>query len=175
MIMVVNKPLGVDALTKVVAEVLGIVKLADEPGNRANPLARDDVEFEVLTALLRDAWVDRTYFDLASLARMSVPHLDGRLSELVAIRKSEDSFALWREALSRALAQLVRIPEDDEDWQHDATDIIYAELEPLRKQVIRKNARSDALSTLNKGVSAMLIAGAGVGLDGPQGAVYPRD
>lgn len=153
--------IGADELDEMILEVLGIVRLADQLHNQANPLARDEYEFKVMTAMLRAAWINREYFDLASLARMSVPSLDGKIGDLVAIRQSEESFALWREALSRAIMELARIPDDRSDWRRDAAEIVYSELEPLRQKVIRSNSRSNALSALHRGESAMLIGGAG--------------
>ena len=143
-------------------DVLGTLSLADAFAGRANPLARDELEFKIMTAVLRAAWIDRTYFDLASLARMSIPNLNGKVADLVAVRQSDESFALWREALSRAVAQLTRLPEDLPDWQRDATEIIYSELEPLRQRLLRANSRSNALSVLKKGTSTLLIGGAGI-------------
>jgi hypothetical protein len=143
-------------------EVTRIMALSDRLLDRINPLARSEIEFEILTAVLRDTWIDRTYFTLTSLARISVPHLDGKINELVTVRQSEESFAHWRDALSNAIAQLGRIPDQDDNWQQDATDIIHTELEPVRQEVARANSSSRALSALRKGTSSMLIAGAGV-------------
>ena len=151
-----------DDFTSAAFEVTRIMSLSDRLLDRINPLAHDETEFEILTKVLRDAWIDRTYFTLTSLARISLPHLDGKINELVAVRQSEESFAHWRDALSNAVAQLERIPDQDDNWQQDATDIIHAELEPVRQQVARANSSSRALSALRKGTSSMLIAGAGV-------------
>jgi hypothetical protein len=136
--------------------------LSDRLQNRVNPLALSETEFEILGAVLREAWIDRSYFTLTSLARMALPNLSANISELIAVRNSEESFALWREALSKAIVQLERIPDEDENWQRDATDIVFAELEPLREQIMRANSRSRTFSALQRGTSSMLIAGAGV-------------
>jgi hypothetical protein len=154
--------IGADRLGEAIFEVMGTIALSDEYSNRFNALARDELEFKIMTSVLRAAWADHAYFDLTALARMSVPNLQGKIGDLVAIRQSEESFSLWREALSRAIMRLAALPDDRVDWQRDATDVVYSELEPLRRNIILANSRSNALAALNKGMSAMLIGGAGV-------------
>jgi hypothetical protein len=77
--------IGSNALDWIVFETLSTLSLADMLIGRANPLARDEFEFKVMTAVLRAAWIDRTYFDLSSLARMSIPNLNGASSRSDAL------------------------------------------------------------------------------------------
>jgi len=154
--------LGEHAFEGIVSEVVGLLEFSQAHPGFANPFARFEEEFVILAALLREAWTDRIYFDMTSLARISVPNLQGKSRDLIAVRQSEESFALWRDALSRAIMRLSIIPDDNTDWQRDAREVMAAELEPLVEKVLRDNARSRALATFKKGVSAMLIAGAGV-------------
>jgi hypothetical protein len=144
-----------------VRDVMGLIEFTRGIGGRVNPMARSSIEYEVMAILMREAWRDRKFFDLTALASLAVPRIQGAVKELVAIRQSDEAFALWRQSLASAITQLNRIPVDDENWQEDANGIIYAELEPMRSKISRTVAKSPLLSSLQTGTSRMLLAGVG--------------
>jgi hypothetical protein len=124
-------------------------------------MACNDYEYKMMTSLLHQAEVDRKFWTLATLTQMNVPQLQGKIDELVTIRRSDDTFNLWREALSTALVQVQRIPHDRDKWQEDANAVLFSELEPLRLKLQRAASKSPVLSAVYMGASKISIAGAG--------------
>ena len=152
---------GGNGLDETLIDVINVVRLAAWSQGRANAMACNDYEYKVMTSLLREAEVDRKYWTLATLTQMNVPRLQGKIDELVTIRRSDDAFNLWREALSTALVQIQRIPRDRDKWQEDANSVLFSELEPLRLKLQRAASKSPVLTAMHMGASKISIAGAG--------------
>ena len=148
-----------EAIVECVAGGIFLVRQFD---GRAHPMAYGRQEFEVMASLLRRTSIDQRYLDLTTLASLNLPRIEGRASELVAVRRSNEDFALWRDALSRALSQIEKISENDESWQADAIAVMHAELTPLRERLQRATKRSPALAALQAGVSGISIGGLGI-------------
>jgi hypothetical protein len=167
-----------DLMLQVLLETMGSVRLARSFRGKVQPLARSEAESVALQAILEDAAAstpDLRNMHLRKLAGMAVPSLSPKISELVAVRRSNEDFAAWRDALTVALSQIEQIKEEDERWVAQASSIVDAELEAVRERVNAAVKRSPALESLRVGTAGFALAGLGalVGAAAGGGKVLP--
>lgn len=111
---------------------------------------------------------DRRVLQLPKLAALELPSLELRREDLLAVRRSSDAFAEWRQHLGAALSQVELLPDSDA-WQRDARAIIADELVPYAGRVRSETTRSSALANSVVGMKQFAISGiaaAGAGLVG---------
>jgi hypothetical protein len=111
---------------------------------------------------------DRRVLQLPKLAALELPSLKLRREDLIAVRRSSDAFAEWRQHLGTALSQVELLPDTDA-WQREARAIIADELVPYAGRVRSETARSSALANSVVGMRQLAVSGisaAGAGLVG---------
>ncbi|MGD9959337.1 hypothetical protein [Nocardioides sp.] len=117
---------------------------------------------------------DRRALQVPKLAALELPALKMHVPDVVAVRRSSEAFAEWRQRLGVALSQVELLPEGD-GWQLQARAIIADELTPYTERVRAEASRSTALSKAVVGMKEMAISGIGgaVGeiIGGPTGAI----
>lgn len=130
----------------------------------------------VAVGLMQQASVaaDRRALQVPKLAALELPDLKMHVHDVVAVRRSSDAFAEWRQRLGEALGQVELLPEGD-GWQQEARAIIADELTPYTERVRAEASRSTALSKAVVGMKEMAITGIGGAVggiaDGPSGAI----
>jgi hypothetical protein len=128
------------------------------------PLVRSRAESTVLQAMFEltaTEMPDLRRIHLQKLASMTIPTLEIKVNELVAVRRHSEDFARWRTALSTALAQVQQLKEEDETWASQASAIVNSELEVVREQVQAEVERSPALASMRSGTAGFALAGLG--------------
>lgn len=111
---------------------------------------------------------DRRVLQVPKLAALELPSLRLHTQDLVAVRRSSDTFGEWREHLGAALSQVELLPESDR-WQRDAHAIIVDELTPYAERVRVETKRSSALSASVIGMKQLAVAGIGTAVGGMAG------
>ena len=107
---------------------------------------------------------------ISKLTALPVPLLYGKVSDLIAIRKSDEVFANWREALAVALTQVGDVPgEAEREWQQQASAVVHAELEPFRRVFQDAAETSPALKAMQGGVASLGIEAIGAGVGAAMG------
>lgn len=142
-----------DFLERVLPLILGTTKLALQrmSEGKANPLTRTAAEREFVNALLSATGIgDRRRPLVDSLARLPVPDFVNDPKLLVQLRNSDHKFAHWREALGNALTQLGEMPDTAD--LHQASDIVWAELQSTSTDIRTSVGKSSALSAARQGV-----------------------
>jgi hypothetical protein len=153
-----------DLVFQVVAETLGSVGLVAHLRGRVQPLVRSESESIVLQAILHEALAampDLRHILLHKLAGMTVPSLGSKVDELVAVRRSSEDFAAWRDALAAALAQVEKLRDGDEQWSRQAAAIVDTELGAVRERIHAVTSRSPALAALRVGTAGFALTGLG--------------
>lgn len=144
------------------------------PGS-ISPWFLNERQSRVAADLIQRASVvaDRRALQIPKLAALELPALRMHLPDVVAVRRSSDAFAEWRQQLAAALSQVELLPETD-GWQREARSIIADELTQYTERVRSEASRSTALSNAVVGMKQMAISGIGgaVGelIGGPTGA-----
>ena len=129
-------------------------------GNLAHPLARSELDERVMYSLLHSTAEARRLSRLSKLARLRVPRMGGGdLGTLVTLRRSNESFALFRTHLGSALDQVAPINEDDEDAVIEASRIVSSELSDGLVAVQAEIRRSPAMQAIRGGLVGMGVTG----------------
>nr|WP_246289731.1 hypothetical protein [Nocardioides marinus] len=137
---------------------------------RTTPWFISGRQASAMDSLLQSAGrsVDGRGVHLPALAALKLPSMALRTPELIAVRRSSDTFAEWRQQLRTALEQVQLLPES-ETWQSDARAVIADELTPYTERLRGETSRSSALSASVTGMKQLVITGLGGAVGGLAG------
>lgn len=137
---------------------------------RTTPWFISDRQASAMDSLLQSAGrsLDGRGVHLPALAALKLPSMALRTPELIAVRRSSDTFAEWRQQLRTALEQVQLLPES-ETWQADARAVIADELTPYTERLRGETSRSSALSASVTGMKQLVITGLGGAVGGLAG------
>lgn len=138
--------------------------LARWPG-QLHVVTRSNAEDMVLRLALGHAYSrtapDHRRVRLQKLLAVGLPDFATSLPGLVEIRKNDEDFQRWRNALTNALNDIAEISDADESWRSQASEILAGELAPIKADLEKAVSRSRALSSFRAGTKKVVLAGAG--------------
>jgi hypothetical protein len=112
---------------------------------------------EVIRAFLQRPVTDHRQVNLQKLAALHVPTITG-IDNVVALRKSSEDFAQWRNRLGEALTYVGELGEDDESVD-EAAELVYSQLSDGLSQVQKAVKMSPALRAARGGLAGFAING----------------
>lgn len=140
----------------------------DMYGQNVHKLFRSTGERAVFEQILGAAapYIDSRQVGLSNLAMLSVPSFAPDLKSLVAVRRSSEAFAEWRQLLGNVLSTVEIGPALDDQRVRQIFATVQDGLSPLTERIKRASKRSPALSALQTGVTGFgvsaIAAGAGL-------------
>lgn len=145
------------ALQVAFTALVGASRLA--ASSKGHLLARSSLERRLIEAFVGHAARAERHLRLATLAAFDIPLFDLGTQDLVALRRNEEQFAVWRQALGQALATARGIAEDNEQAVRRATSVVGEELQSSYAELVKCNSQSPLLSTVLKERRGFAIAG----------------
>ena len=137
---------------------------------RTTPWFITEHQTRIMEDLVQEAThgIDRRALQLPKLAALELPSLELHTPDLIAVRRSSDTFAAWRQQLGTALSQVELLPDSDA-WQREARAIIADELTPYTERLLSETSKSSALSSAVTGMKQLAVAGIGGAVGGLAG------
>jgi hypothetical protein len=155
-------PSTIGRVARLGTQLGGTVELARK--RLATPLARNAIEEVAWSRLIAGHRIDERVTSLQKLSRIQLPQFRPDTKLLVRLRSSHSTFAVWREALTRAVQHIASMPVDAEVAA--ATEIVSDELGNSIRS-IRIATEAPALAGLREGTLNFVLSGllgAGIGL-----------
>lgn len=149
---------------------MGLIRMA---AGTASPLIRSDSERKLLSALLTSAIDQKRQAAMSTLAQLSVPDFSTDPELLISLRKNDEKFNAWRQALSGALSYVGQL--SDSANLAEASSIVKAELMSALSEIKAFTEKSPVVAAASTGfvqfgVGAIGAVSAGIATGSPMAA-----
>lgn len=137
----------------------GVLSAMDLCGSIGGQIvAVTDIEEMVRDRLLKHTILDRRLMNVDKLASVKIPNITGNVQTLTRLRRSEGSFAEWRNHLSNAAEAVQGLSRQGGDLAH-ASSVLYENLMDGLAPIERSLKKSSAMRTASYGVRGFAVSG----------------